>query len=212
MLLSDPRHSPRQLQSCDLHVPSQWLRGRERYLLWSIPVECPAVLARLQAARRLLGDWLHPAGPRQAHISLFVCGFACTRAQHADDIEPLLLAAQREALESLRLAPFELRIGALDSFASAAFLAVDGAGPLVRLRRTLTSLATEIREAPYVPHLTVGLYRQRISATAWRRRAQPLRDCTPLRLPVRELQLLSYAAAEPQGELRIEARIALSGS
>ena len=36
-----------------------------------------------------------------------------------------------------------------------------------------------------------------------------LRDCPPLTLPVHELQLLSYAASEPQGALRIEARVAL---
>ena len=211
MLLSDPLHSPHQLQPCELHVPADWQRGRERYLLWSIPVQCPGVLARLHAARQLLGNWLHPAGPRQAHISLFVCGFACTHPRYDDDIAPAHLAAQRRALEALRLAPFELRIGALDSFASAAFLAVAEQAPLDRLRQALAGCATEVRQAPYVPHLTVGLYRQAVSAQAWRARAESLSDYPPLTLPVRELQLVSYAAGEPQGALQVEARIALQG-
>jgi hypothetical protein len=61
-----------------------------------------------------------------------------------------------------------------------------------------------------VPHLTVGIYRQAVSADHWRERAEPLRDCSPLTLAVRELQLVSYAARELQGPLRIEARVALA--
>ena len=210
MLLSDPLHGPARLLPAEWRDHPEWHRGRPRYALWSIPVECPRVLERLRTARELLGDWLHPPGARQAHITLFVCGFPAARPHHDDDIAPAVLEAQRQALDALRLAPFELHIGGLDSFASAAFLRVTDEGQLAHLRRPLGQLSSEIRQAPYVPHLTLGLYRHAASAEDWRRRAEPLRHCPPLALPVRELQLLSYAATEPQGALRVEARVALA--
>lgn len=210
MRLLDPRHAPDATLPCELRDHPEWRRGRERYWLWSIPVECPRVLARLDAARALLGDWLHPPGLRQAHITLFVCGFPCAEPGHDDDIATTRLDAQRDSLEALRMAPFELSIGGLDSFASAAFLTVGEDARLDHLRQALGRLAAEVRQAPYVPHLTVGLYRMAASTAEWRRRAAALGGCPPLALPVRELQLVSYAAAEPQGPLRIEARVALA--
>ncbi len=210
MRLLDPRHAPDATLPCQLRDHPEWHLGRERYCLWSIPVECPRVLARLDAARLLLGDWLHPPSLRQAHITLFVCGFPCAEPRHDDDIATTRLDAQRDALEVLRMAPFELSIGGLDSFASAAFLTVGEDARLDQLRQALGRLATEVRQAPYVPHLTVGLYRMAANTAEWRRRAAALGGCPPLALPVRELQLVSYAAAEPQGQLRIEARVALA--
>lgn len=209
MLLSDPSHAPRQLQTAQWRDHPEWHRGRPRYALWSIPVECPAVLRRMQAARELLGNWLHPPGARAAHITLFVCGFPCTAAFHDDDIPSAVLEAQLQDLTALQPRPFTLHIGALDSFASAAFLRVTNAGPLERLRETLGKRTREVRQAPYVPHLTLGLYRQAASAEDWHRRAAPLRTCTELELPVRELQLVSYAACEPAGALRVEQRLVL---
>jgi 2'-5' RNA ligase len=132
--------------------------------------------------------------------------------QHDDDIALEQLEAQRRAIEALRTGPFELRIGGLDSFASAAFLSVQDDGQLDPLRQALTQCAPEVRQAEYVPHLTVGLYRQAVSASNWRACAAALRNCPALRLPVREVQLLSYAAAELQGALRCEARVALGNS
>ena len=210
MRLSDPRHAPAATLPCELREHPDWHLGRERYSLWALAVECPAVLERMQAARQLLGDWLHPPGVRQAHITLFVCGFPCTLPRRDDDIAMELLDAQRRAIQALRMATFELRIGDLDSFASAAFLSVQDDGQFDQLRQTLAQFAPEVRQAEYVPHLTVGLYRQAVSTSDWHERATALRNCPPLRLLVREVQLLSYAAAEPSGALHTEARVALA--
>lgn len=210
MRLLDWHHAPEFTQPCELRDYPEWHRGRKRYCLWSIPVECPKVLSRLEAARTLLGDWLQPSGIRQAHVTLFVCGFVCAVPRHDDDIATAVLDDQRAAIETLQLAPFTLRIGGLDSFASAAFMAVEENDTLSCLRQELGRLSTEVRQAPYVPHLTVGLYRMAASTAEWRSRAAALRDCLPLDLPVHELQLVSYAATEPVGALRVEARVALA--
>ena len=211
MRLLDRQDAPAATLPCVLRDHPEWHLGRERYWLWSIAVDCPAVLQRLQAARALLGDWLHPPGTRQAHVTLFVCGFATATAQLDDDITRAALETQRRALEKLSMAPFALHIGGLDSFASAAFLAVHDSGHLEHLRGELAKHSKEVRQAPYVPHLTAGLYRQAIARQTWLEHTRPLHDCPPLALPVRELQLLSYAAAEPQGALRLEARVRLAG-
>ena len=210
MRFSDGARAPAATLPCTLRDHPDWHRGRARYWLWSIPVDCPAVLQRLQAARSCLGEWLHAPGARQAHITLFVCGFATPQPVHNDDIAPAVLDAQCRALAALRQPAFELHIGDLDSFTSAAFLTVQEHGHLDRLRDTLAGLAPEVRQAPYAPHLTVGLYRRAVARATWQQHTRALRDCPPLTLPVRELQLLSYAASEPQGALRIEARVALA--
>ena len=180
MRFSDGARAPAATLPCTLRDHPDWHRGRARYWLWSIPVDCPAVLQRLQAARTCLGDWLHAPGARQAHITLFVCGFASPQPVHNDDIAPAVLEAQCHALAALRQPAFELHIGDLDSFTSAAFLAVQEHGHLERLRDLLAGLAPEVRQAPYAPHLTVGLYRRAVPRATWQQHTRALRDCPPL--------------------------------
>ena len=106
MRLLDRQDAPAATLPCVLRDHPEWHLGRERYWLWSIAVDCPAVLQRLQAARALLGDWLHPPGARQAHVTLFVCGFATATAQLDDDITPARVARlDRARLLAIRPQP-----------------------------------------------------------------------------------------------------------
>lgn len=196
---------------CELRDYPQWHRGRPRYALWAIDVRLPSILERMRHARALLGDWLHPAYQRQAHITLFVCGFPSQDAEHDDDIAMARLAAQHQALRQLAMAPFELQIGGLDSFASAPFLRVaDPQQRLAALRAALAAIHPEVRQAAYLPHLTLGLYRRRFDRDAWLARSAALADCPPLSLAVEQLQLLSYRASEPYGRLRTDTRLILA--
>lgn len=211
MRFSTAHNSPTHTQICELRDYPEWHRGRQRYGLWAIPVDCPAVLARMQAARELLGDWLHPGYLRQAHITLFVCGFEALQRRYDDDFCSAQLQHQLDALRRLPLAPFELQIGSLDSFASAAFLQIgDPQRRLQPLRGCLAGQAEEVRQSPYLPHLTLGLYRRSISGQAWRERAAALSRLPPLPLAVRELHYCTYQADQLFGPLQVEQRIALS--
>ncbi|VXB59597.1 conserved hypothetical protein [Pseudomonas sp. 8AS] len=78
------------------------------------------------------------------------------------------------------------------------------------LRRQLAGGATEIRQAPYHPHLTLGLYRQRIAAAAWRERATALAELPPLPLAVEKLHYCSYQAQQLFGPLQVERRLPLA--
>lgn len=210
MLFSDPWHAPAQSIVCERRDYPQWRRGRQRYAVWTLPVDCPRVLARLARAQAHLGDWLHVDYRRQAHITLFVCGFPAEAARFNDDFPGERLAAQLTALRQLDVGAFELQIGGLDSFASAPFLDVADPGrQLDALRAALGAHSTEIRQSPYHAHLTVGLYARAVPCAQLRQRLASFTDHTALTLPVRELHFSSYAAAELFGPLRTERRLAL---
>lgn len=188
----------------------EWHRGRRRYAVWSLAVDCPRIHARLARARTHLGAWLHDGYRRQAHITLFVCGFPSESVRFDDDFPQQRLDAQWTALHALAGGPFELQIGGLESFASAPFLSVgDPEGRLAALRQALAAHGAEVRQAPYHPHLTVGLYAQVVARADLQRRLAEFDEDEPLPLRVDELHYSSYAAAELCGPLRTERRLVL---
>ena len=183
----------------------EWHRGRLRYAVWVVPVHCPRLQAHVARMRAALADLLHPTR-RQAHVTLFVCGFEQALARHDDDFTPAQLAAQWQALRACAPAAGRLRIGAVDSFASAAFLRVeDPDGLLGPLRAALGSAAREVRQSPYVPHLTLGLYRHTVTAPHLAERLACLPEAGPA-LPLEELRYVSYAAGDQFGRLRTRRR------
>ena len=205
MRFSDARNAPAQSIACEQRDYPEWHRGRARYGVWTLPVEWPQVLARVARAQAHLGDWLHQGYRRQAHITLFVCGFPAEQALLDDDFPLARLAAQQQALRELGAAPFELHIGSLDSFASAPFLSVtDPAGRLEALRATLAGHSAEIRQSPYHAHLTVGLYACSLPGAAIAERLAAFDEDEPLPLGVDELHYSTYAAAELFGPLHTE--------
>ena len=210
MRFSDPRHAPAQTLASALRDYPEWHRGRPRYAVWTLPVECPRVLARLARAQAHLGDWLHAGYRRQAHITLFVCGFPAAQAQFDDDFPAARLAAQLAALHALRASPFALQIGGLDSYASAPFLNVsDPDGRLEPLRAALGAHSPEIRQSPYHAHLTAGLYARSVPRTCVRQRLAAFGESAPLPLRVEQLHYSTYAAGELFGPLHTERRLAL---
>ena len=191
-------------------VPSTWLRGRTRYCVWVIDLADPLhtswrLKRRLAHWRQALAPWIR-WGSRQPHITLQVCGFACDSPapQWNDDFTPAMQAAQCTALERAAPGRLTLQIGTARSFASAAYLEVDDPDhALAALRDALVLPHDEFRNGPWVPHVTLGLYRR-----AWHRdrimhalqSAQPL-PCRPIQVMVRAISLVSYDAAYLCGRL-----------
>src|SRR5690606_18711234 len=130
---------------------------------WALDLDLPEVRVRQQAAAARLGEFLLQPYRRQPHLTLGLCGFPSAAPAAADDFGPARLATQLDALRALRPTPFELEIGALESFASAPFLTTEAAcGSLHRLHACLAGGPMDPPAHAYVPHLTVGLY-----AGAW---------------------------------------------
>lgn len=212
MRFSDLRHSPSHSSSTELRDYPEWHKGRSYYGAWIIPIRQTEVLQYINQARAALTDLLHPAGSRQPHLTLFVCGFECLAKRYDDDFPEHKLRQQRQALEALRPMPAELIIGQPDSFASAAFLpAEDPTDSLITWRSALTDIVPEVRQSRYIPHITLGLYRQRLPAEQLRQRLLAIaRPATPLTLQVDELIYARYEARDQHGALDYRYRLVLT--
>lgn len=202
-----------------LTLPSQqrdfteWRKNRRHYAVWAVDADRPAVGAASEALARVLAPYLLADYRRQPHVTVQLCGFPGTTRQHADDYTPACLERQIAALTAARVAPFTVHLTAPASFTSAPYLAVhDPAGHLARLRQALGGPAQEAEHFVYVPHLTLGLYRDAFplaEVLADMARAAPAQ---PLALTVSHLSLMTYEAAIIGGPLRTAGRFDLASN
>ncbi|QNK02105.1 2'-5' RNA ligase family protein [Dyella telluris] len=211
MLFSDLQAGPSETLVADLRDYPEWHRGRRRYGVWVVPVQDADLLGYLETARAQLADLIHPSPRRQPHLTLYVCGFP-GEGPLDDDFPASGLAQQQASLERFAGASCRLPLARPDSFASAAFVPVGD--PMERLadwRRVLGQAAREIRQAAYVPHITLGLYRQCVPAAVVRERLAAL-DAPPLSMVVDEIQYVTFDARDQLGPLHTVHRITLDAS
>lgn len=209
MLLSDTGNGPRETLVAELRDYPEWHRGRARYGVWLAPVFDPALHDYIRALRQRLSDLLYPSPQRQLHLTLFVCGFEQPTSVMDDDFTPAQLRRQIELLGRARGGPCALPLGPVDSFASAVFIPVgDPEGRLSRWRHALEHAGREIRQAAYVPHITLGLYRRKVAANDLRARLSEI-DLPPVSLMVTELHYATYCARTHFGPLESHHRMAL---
>lgn len=179
----------------------EWHHGRETYAVWILRLEGEAMREKFKAAREHLDGYLLEPYRRQPHITLFVCGFLVDASQYNDDFTHEQLQAQFRTLEKASIAPFEIEIGGLNSFASAPYLEVqDLDSGIPRLREVLSRGAREFRTAPYTPHLTVGLYTSAFPSDEVARRLAGF-SRVPIRWKVEQITLATYKANEFAGGL-----------
>lgn len=189
-----------------------WHRGRPWFLLWALDLDVPALRSRWQAARQALQPLLLEDYRRQPHLTLGLCGFAAARRHRPDECDAVTLQRQMNGLAAAGLAPFALRVGAADSFAAAPYLAVPhGSDQIARLRQALQLDAPLQQLAEYVPHVTLGLYREEWPLAQVRAYLARVPSGRPVELVVREVSLLAYRSADVGGVLRRVATVALGG-
>lgn len=189
----------------------EWHQGRSRYAVWVIDSPCPAVKERFEAARAHLWRYLIRPYRRAPHISIFICGFLSQTANLDDDYPAACMAGHARDLKQSGLTSFDIEIGGIHSFASAPYLAVrDSEGGIAGIRDRLSSRSTEIRFAPYTPHLTLGLYNGAFDTRQIAAEIAVFPDRQPLRWRVEKLHLATYNAFEIAGPLRRESTIALA--
>lgn len=180
-----------------------WHRGRSRYAVWVVELDEPGVLAYLARAREPFADMLYQPFLRQPHVTVFVSGFWVETPQWDDDYSPTQRRAQQRCLQQLTLSPFTMTLGGLNSFASALYVEVcDSEQGLATMRQALQGVMPELRWAPYVPHITLGMY---CRAIATRTVVQRMQQCTlpdPISTRVRQVKLITYAAQEALGPLQ----------
>jgi len=209
MLFSDPLASPGETLVAELRDYPEWHRGRRRYGVWVALVQDTALLAYIDYARAQIADLIHPSPGRQAHLTVFVCGFH-NDGNEDDDFPPQRLHRQLSLLQPRAGSTCTLPLARPDSFASAAFIPVgDPLGRLQHWRRALSGAGEEIRQSPYVPHITLGLYRRCVSADVLRARLAAI-EAPVTMLTISELRYVIYDARDPFGAVETVERVALS--
>jgi 2'-5' RNA ligase len=212
MLISDLKHGPSETVIAELRDYPEWHRQRQRYGVWVIPVNDPVLLDYIEAARRRLADLLHLSQQRQPHLTLFVCGFEQQVRLAEDDFSPAQLHDQIESLQRLSGAACSLPLGAPDSFASAAFIPViDPSAQLARWRCALEVTAKEIRQAAYVPHITLGLYKRKATAEEVRQRLREI-DAPSVPLRISQIDYAIYDARLHFGPLETRHVVSLESA
>ena len=180
----------------------EWHRGRAPYVFWGLLLDGPALDGQLARVASWLDGFLLDGYVREPHVTLDVCGFPADRSADDESFTPALIDAQVMRLAAAAPAPFSIRIGGLDSFTSAPFLKVfDVDRGIAGLRQCLAENGRHRLFGDYVPHVTVGLYRDAwpLPAVAERIAACPTGD--ELAMTVRQADLLGYAPSVIGGAL-----------
>jgi 2'-5' RNA ligase len=182
---------------------SAWHRGRSTYAVWIIDFAEPGILAYLQCTSQHFADLVFHPHTRQPHVTVFVSGFLVESPQWDDDYTQEQCRAQQQRLRQLTLPAFDITLGAVNSFASALYVEVhDSEGGLAALRHALQEVMPELRWAPYVPHVTLGMYRQEMVTPSVVQRIERYALLRPIRKRVTQVTLATYAAQEHLGPLR----------
>lgn len=185
----------------------EWHLGRPHYALWALDVDVPALRQRVAAAEKHLSSLLLADYCRQPHVTLSLCGFPSACPQHPDDFGTAALAAQLAALRRAQPRPFDIEVGALASFASVPYLAVqDTGGQIAALRECLAGGSLNDSCGTYTPHVTVGLYADAWPMSEVQARLASFAGRQALRLRISGISLLSYASAHIGGALACRAR------
>lgn len=181
---------------------SEWHKNREHYAVWVIDFDEEAILDEIDRARHFFKDMLLTPFKRQPHISLFVSGFWADVTVHDDDYPSNLQQAHRESLAQSRLKPFDIQIGGINSFASALYFDVlDSTSGITQVREILAKAMPELRWAPYIPHITIGLYKDTISTQAVIDRINSYQHLPVMHKNVRDIKLITYRSDELIGPL-----------
>ncbi len=187
----------------------EWHKNRPRYYLWAIDSDTVLVNKRLQKYHSLFKDLiLHPY-ERQAHITFAISGFLSEHIIHDDDITQAAITKQQATLHALKLAPFIVSIGGINSFSSAPFLEVmDPSKSLEIIRHTVIDDRQDFRNTHYIPHVTLGIYNANHAVASIAAMIKDLKE-EPIELTVSHIGLYSYDARDIGSRLRKECIIAL---
>ena len=177
----------------------KWHQGVEEYGFWAVMVNDSEWLAQVSVAQQYVGQYVHAGYVRQAHVSVYAGGLLCE-----SDYSKQVIEQQKRALLELEFVPFDLSLAHLDSFTSAPYLAiVDATNSLADIKKALQNIRSEDYLENYCPHITLGLYDQRLS-TQELSQYYSAYDCgrvSPLR--VEKISFCSYQTSNIQGRITV---------
>lgn len=179
-----------------------WRKGRQRYAFWAVDIDHASLRAATAHLSHALDDCLLEEYRRQPHITLRICGFPAPERMLDDDYTASDFARHIKALIRARIQPFRIAVAAPRTFPSAPYLSVeDRTGSLARIRHALPGKEPGAPDFLFVPHVTVGLYRQRIPVEQVIRRMAACPGLSVIQLEVRHITLMTYDASVITGPL-----------
>lgn len=186
-----------------------WHKGRQYYYVWAILIDQPCWLDQLAESQRQFAPYLVEAYARQGHVTLLPAGFLSINSLPMEDIA--------ERLQNF--SAFDIELGPIDSFTGSPYhQIIDPTGQLSPLRKMLRTVAvdphSEVDDKNYVPHLTVGLYKDVYSLADIGTRigvgSMTLRACPVVSIAA--LSLVRYETNSIKGALEEVARFGFDGA
>lgn len=186
----------------------EWHKGRTRYAVWALEINNDIWLNELVNARSLLDKYLLSGEQRQAHITLFACGFYDESGSAGESGK--VINAQLDALRKRKFSPFKIHLSELKSFLTAPYFAIDDkTGALGEIRSILSMYLNEDRSCEYQPHLTVGLYNDCHSTALLSEKMNEYKSVKAPPVLINKLSLMSFSTQSVFSALKTEFQLKL---
>ena len=204
---------PITIASCDVRTRAfcerdfvEWHGGIEEYGFWAIGIEEPTWIEVFESAREHLTRLLYPGYQRAPHITIVASGLL-----DSSHFSQAYLQRQLATLIETRIQPFPLQVGTLGSFTSVPYISIiDPTGSLDIIRELLQQTVKEDNEGTYVPHVTLGHYRDAFETVVVDHHLQNFTKIPTEPLWVKELLFCAYKTKESQGAFEILEHVELS--
>jgi len=190
---------------CDRNF-KEWHEGIPYYGFWAVLIDSSDLMQRVLEAQSHLQHFFLPDYKRQAHITLNACGLMTdTRFSNS------LLDRQITALKQLTLSPFNLSVTHIDSFSTAAYLAIEDQGQVLhKINTALSDIASDSKPSIYKPHITLGLYREAFQTEKVAQKIIQFNNFKPINITIGELQFCRYKTSSIQGQIEVIKKIKLA--
>ena len=184
----------------------EWHGGVEEYGFWAIGVEDPVWIHTFESARVHLSQFLYPGYQRAPHITVAPSGLF--DSEHFSEVH---LKSQISTLVKAKIESFPVKTGSLNSFASAPYISiVDPTDSLDTIRELLQKTRKEDNLGQYLPHVTLGHYREAFETAMVLGYLQNFWIFPIEPLVVKELLFCAYKTKESQGPFEVLERVKLS--
>ncbi len=183
----------------------EWHHGIPYYGFWAILIEDKNSLGQVSNAQKQLQHFFLPGYSRQAHITLNAGGLMSEAY-----FSKTKLAQQISLIQSIGLSPFEISLGHIDSFTTAAYISViDSSNTLLKINEALSFIASDAKPDMFQPHVTLGLYRDRFESTEIAKEVMKLEDIKTSAFEISEIQFCRYETKNIQGPIEVIQRFKL---
>jgi 2'-5' RNA ligase len=178
----------------------RFVAGRAQFVTFQAPLADLPVAAEIEALQDDLAD---VAGldlmPRDAlHISIRGVGFQVIAKTRPDDVtrEDVPRAGERAAAPIVATAPIDLTLGPVNVFPDALILEVHDGGRFAELRARLDAIERgdtfALQHATYLPHVSIGWFRDVACADELRARLPAMRDRVLPPVQIRRVELARW--------------------